>query len=253
MKLQNSLKEVQKMSYQSAKTTRTLWSRKSQTNIILAGKSMIADVSGALYWPSEEILIVADPSLKNDASSNTETISLQSHETRATLIKLQDTAEHYQAKRLMLLGCKAETELSTDDLDEENVDRLSDLHKKYDCTWSISGTAPEFLYRFEATIGQANKLNGLTFKHKPTFAPMAREVAGFMNPIAKQKSDGNSIGQKCFVSNNARLIMPSFGSAGAGNNIMNQKFDPLFSAGSQYVWTLGTNDVHPVAARLLQE
>ncbi len=241
------------MSYHKIEYNRTSWSQKNYTRILLAGKSLIADISGALFWPSEKTLIISDPSIKNDKIAPQEALSLRTHETRATLIRISDTAKYYDAKRIIILGCHDKGITDNTILDEESKQRLKDIQNTYDCFWVLNDQSPDYLKDLNAIIADHFILNGITFRHKPTLAPIAREIAGYMNPIAKQKSETKAIGQRCFVSNNARLIMPTFGNCGQAQNILSKSFDPIFSMGNQYVWIIGTNDVHPIAARLLEE
>ncbi len=225
----------------------------SNTRILLCGKSFIADTAGALYWPAEQTLIVSDPHLKSDEQVSYPSISIYTHETRATLIRIQDLAQHYDAKRIIILGGAAKGFKQDQKLDDENLQRITDLQKYYCCYWVMSEKAPDFFGELGSTVADHFILSGITFRHKPTRAPIANEIAGFMNPVARQKNGGKMMGQRCFISSNARLIMPTLADCGAGNNILGREFDPMFAAGKLYVWILGTNDVHPVAARLLEE
>ncbi len=225
----------------------------SSTRILLSGKSFIADVSGALYWPAEQTLIISDPHIKDDTYVPSPSVSLYTHETRATLIRISDMAQYYDAKRIIILGCGANGIQKDHQLDDENLQRLIDLQKYYNCYWVMTEQAPDFLTEMHAIVADHFILNGITFRQKATRASMSNEIAGGLNPIAKVKTDTKTAGQRCFVSNHTRLIMPTFANCGNGKNILGSDFDPMFSAGSMYVWILGTNDVHPVAPRMLKE
>jgi metallophosphoesterase superfamily enzyme len=62
---------------------------------------------------------------------------------------------------------------------------------------------------------------------------------------------GYAIRRACFVGNGRRLVMPAFGAAAGGRNVLDEAFRPLFGTGGMAVWMRGEEGLYPVATRFL--
>ena len=67
--------------------------------LVLCGKSFVADMSGALYWPAERALIVADLHLEKASSVAHRGFHLPPYDTRETLLKLAEVIERFELLR----------------------------------------------------------------------------------------------------------------------------------------------------------
>lgn len=224
------------------------------SRILMSGKAFVADVSGALFWPAEETLIVSDLHLKRDANTLGAHSPFQNHQTRATLIKLSHLILEYNAKQVVILGDGLHPTNSYEQfLSNEDTDRLRALQEMAEWIWvTDSKPIPDFLIDFNATVLSSFSFGGLTFRHKPVAGPIAHEIAGSLHPIAKTKSQYKGAEQRCFVSNNVRIVMPSFAQQQQGRNVLDKAFTPIFASQSLYIWLIGLSTVEPVASRLLQ-
>ena len=77
------------------------------------------------------------------------------------------------------------------------------------------------------------------------------EIAGAMRPAARFSMYGYDLRRACFVGNGRRLLMPAFGAAAGGVNVLDDAFRPLFPDGRMAVWMLGHEALYPVAPRFL--
>ena len=76
----------------------------SQQPIEVCGLSFVADRSGALYWPAEKALIVADLHLEKGSSRAERGRLLPPYDTRATLLKLAEAVDRFGAEAVIALG-----------------------------------------------------------------------------------------------------------------------------------------------------
>lgn len=227
--------------------------------ILISGKSFVADVNGALFWPSEETLIFSDLHLKKDvvladSEAVTDIPSFQSRETRATLMRLSHIIAEYNAKQVIVLGNGLHEAANTESpLSEDDAARLRAMQGLCKWVWVMEDNdTPELLKSFNVDIKDQYPFSGLTFRHKPLKAPVSHEIAGALHPVAKTVREDEAIYQRCFVSNNSRLVMPSFALEEPGTNVLDKSFSPLFSSGSLYVWLISMSGVSSCASRLLE-
>ena len=75
----------------------------SQT-VALCGKQLIADNSGALYWPAKRTLLVADLHLEKGSAYAERGSLLPPYDTRQTLMRLAEVIDRYEPARVIALG-----------------------------------------------------------------------------------------------------------------------------------------------------
>jgi metallophosphoesterase superfamily enzyme len=217
--------------------------------VAVCGRQLIADNSGALYWPTQRTLLVADPPLRAapTGGGNGDTPS----GCRRTLMRLADAMDRYQPARVVVLG----------DVDAETAARMSSgdlqilgiLQEEREWIW-VTGradleAAPQLGGRACADL----ELSGLTLRHRPAPGWATHEIAGAMQPAARLSMYGYTLRRACFVGNGRRLVMPAFGATADGLNVLDAAFRPLFAGGGMAVWMLGQEGLYPVAPRFLTE
>src|SRR5215212_2461308 len=72
--------------------------------ITLAGVQLFADPAGALYWPEERLLAVADLHLEKGSSFAGRGVLLPPYDTAATLERLGALIARYAPQRVVALG-----------------------------------------------------------------------------------------------------------------------------------------------------
>src|SRR5215510_12428893 len=78
--------------------------RAEEQAISICGKSLIADSTGAIYWPAEAALLVADLHLEKASAGAQAGAFLPPYDTRETLIRLAEVIDRYQPRRVIALG-----------------------------------------------------------------------------------------------------------------------------------------------------
>jgi hypothetical protein len=213
--------------------------------VSVCGRRLIADNSGALYWPGERALLVADPPLGGGLNG----ANGLGGGARQTLIKLAEVMDRYEPATMIVLGAGAAAGMAAEDLQVLRI-----LQEDRDWVW-VTGhaNAPAPPQLGGRSYGEL-RMAGIALRPRPTPGWATHEIAASMRPAAHLSMYGYSLRRACFVSNRQRLVMPAFAaSAGGGLNVLDAAFRPLFGNGGMAVWMLGQEGLYPVATRLLAE
>jgi hypothetical protein len=219
--------------------------------IAICGAELVADSSGALYWPAEAALLVADLHLEKGSSLARQGVMLPPYDTRETLLRLGEVIGRYKPQSVIALGDSFHDSDGSGRIAGEDLDRLRALQKGRDWIWALGNHDP----RISADAGGRQcdvlALGGLTLRHEPAAEPIRGEIAGHLHPAAKLVANGGSIRRPCFVGNGHRLVMPAFGAYTGGLNVLDAAFRRLFAGGEFAVWMLGERGLYPIAPHRL--
>lgn len=224
-----------------------------EQRITVCGKVFRADMSGALYWPAEKALIVADLHLEKGSSFARGGQMLPPYDTRETLTKLAQVIDRYEPEAVIALGDSLHDVAAADRMTNEDLEILRMLQEGRDWIWVAGNHDPAISARLGGFVTGDVKIEGLALRHVPTAGHATHEIAGHMHPAARLVMHGYSLRRPCFVGNGKRLIMPAFGAYCGGLNVLAAEFEPIFGADGVAVWMLGQEGLYPVATRLLRE
>ena len=229
----------------------TLLADRVEQAISMCGKSLIADSTGAIYWPAEAALLVADLHLEKASAGAQRGALLPPYDTRETLIRLAGAIDRYQPRRVIALGDSFHDAGAAQRIGADDLERLKILQEDREWIWLSGNHDRGIAAQFGGRIGDEIKLAGITLRHEPARGAATHEIAGHMHPAAKLSLYGTSIRRPCFVGNGRRIIMPAFGAFTGGLNVLDDAFLPLFGSGGMAVWMLGQEGLYAVATRLL--
>ncbi len=185
------------------------------------GASLWADPTGALWWPDQRLLAVADLHLEKGSSYAVRGRMLPPYDTAATLARLGETVARTKPECVICLGDSFHDIGGPGRLPAAEAERLRDLVGTARWIW-IAGNhdpAPPPALGGEAladvTIGP------LTFRHAPS--PAARgEVAGHLHPKLRLALRTRHLAGRCFVSDGRRIVLPAFGAFTGGLDVGSQ-------------------------------
>ena len=228
--------------------------RDGQTHALtVSGKSFIGDYTGALFWPGERALIVADLHLEKASAAAERGRLLPPYDTRETLMKLAGVIDRFEPATVIALGDSLHDRRAAARLSDDDLHVLHMLQEDRAWIWVTGNHDPEVAPKLGGEVCTELRLEGLTLRHEPKSGRVTHEIAGHLHPAARVSMYGHTIRRPCFVGNGRRLVVPAFGSFTGGLNILDQAFEPLFSTDGLQVHVLGEEGLYPVAARLLRE
>ncbi len=225
---------------------------KAGQNISVCGKAFVADPSGALYWPGEKALLVADLHLEKGSSYAARGQMLPPYDTRETLTKLAEAIDRYEPATIIALGDSLHDGGADQRMSSDNRDILAMLQENREWIWVTGNHDPKIPALFGGTVVDELEVEGIALRHAPRAGRITHEIAGHLHPAAKLSRYGHTLRRPCFVGNGRRLVVPAFGAFTGGLNVLDDAFVPLFGDDGLSVWMLGQDALYPVATRLLK-
>lgn len=222
------------------------------SRVLLSGKSLIADPTGALFWPAENLLVAADLQLSSCSYLDGEDVLLPPYDTASSFEKLEEALDRYDPERVIILGNSFEG-LCSAGLSHHQSDWLQDMMEGRDWYWVCGHDYSPLPDGIGGRAVPQLMLGGIKFRADAVRAPVANEIAGGLHPVAQVSQYGHLIRGRCFVANGMRMILPSMGNYSAGTNVLSPAFDPFLAQGGLFVWFLTQGRVFPVAPPQLIE
>ncbi|MFK7792732.1 MAG: ligase-associated DNA damage response endonuclease PdeM [Devosiaceae bacterium] len=217
--------------------------------IHLEGEVLVADRRGALYWPDEAMLVVADLHLEKGSSFARFGNHLPPYDTAATLYQLRDVISTYQPKTVIALGDSVHDRAAWDRLEDDNRATLCDLcNSVADWVWIAGNHDPEPPTGVPGRSAQEIAIGPLVFRHEPggVLTENQAEVAGHLHPAARVVGKGGSARRPAFAHDGKRLILPAFGAYAGGLCLSAKPFAPLFQKSSLRASVCGRTRVFTV-------
>jgi hypothetical protein len=221
-------------------------------SVSLCGKPLIADQSGALFWPSRSLLVVADLHLEKASAAAARGRMLPPYDTRATLLRLAEVIDRYDPDTVAALGDSLHDDDGIERIGEQDRRILSLMQEGRRWVWIAGNHDPGIDGRLGGEVADALEVEGVRLAHVPRPGRITHEIAGHLHPAAKVSFHGYTIRRPCFVANGRRLVLPAFGTFTGGLNVLDPAFEPVFGDGGVVVWLLGHEGLYPVAPRQLR-
>lgn len=206
---------------------------------------LIADCSGALVWPDEDLLVVADLHLEKGSSFANRGSAIPPFDSRAAIERLTTTLKRWSPKRVISLGDSFHDQGGSERLsspDRKQIGRLTAVH---DWIWVTGNHDPSPPSNLGGTSAEAVTIGQTVFRHLPSERTDGTEVAGHLHPKASVRARGRRVSRPCFVSDHRRVLLPAFGAYTGGLSLLDEAFVKLFP-NDYRAYLLGTDRVHMV-------
>lgn len=184
------------------------------------GVPLIADLSGALWWPERRLAVVADLHFEKGSAFAARGQFLPPYDTAATLDKLEALLAQHDVKRLICLGDSFHDQEAADRLPEQIAVRLQALTARCDWIWIAGNHDPAPPQHLGGSIAAEWTEGALVFRHEAEPEAGAGEVSGHFHPKAAVRVRNKRISAPCFVTDGRRLILPAFGAYTGGLNVL---------------------------------
>jgi uncharacterized protein len=216
--------------------------------VIVAGITLVADPAGALYWPEEALLVVADLHLEKGSAFAARGVLLPPYDTAATLARLARLVERYAPRLVIALGDSFHDGGGPARMSDASLGSLRALQRGRDWVWIAGNHDPDPAGGIGGRFADVLALGGLTFRHEPSQASCDGEIAGHLHPLARVAKRGRAVSRRCFAADGLRLVMPAFGAYAGGLNVRDRAIASLFGALSFTAHMLGDRRLYAVAA-----
>jgi uncharacterized protein len=216
--------------------------------IVVAGATLVADPGGALHWPDEGLLVVADLHLEKGSAFARRGVLLPPYDTASTLGRLARLVEHYAPRVLVALGDSFHDDHGPACMSDLDRIKLKGLQRGRDWIWVAGNHDPDLPKELGGRFADALAFGRLTFRHEPSDHAADGEIAGHLHPVARVSQRGRAVSRRCFACDGRRLVMPAFGAYAGGLNVRDQAIFGLFGAAGFTAHMLGAQRLYAVAA-----
>ncbi len=181
-----------------------------------AGETFQASASGALFWRSQNALLVADLHLEKASWFARLGQLLPPYDSHATLTALTEEVDRAGATRLYCLGDSFHDRFGCDRLPSDSRAMLEALTRRLDWTWIVGNHDPGFADHCGGRIVEEAGIGGITLRHEAVPGDPRPEISGHFHPKLRLSLNGRHISRRCFVASRSKLILPAFGSLTGG-------------------------------------
>jgi DNA ligase-associated metallophosphoesterase len=181
-----------------------------------AGQNFLATPEGALFWPAQRALLVADLHLEKASWFARLGQFLPPYDSQATLSALADCVERSGATRLYCLGDSFHDRFGCDRLPAEARALLLRLTSALDWTWIVGNHDPGFADHCGGHLAEEVDVGGIVLRHHAVPDDPRLEMSGHFHPKLRLHVKGRNVSRRCFVASATKLILPAFGSLTGG-------------------------------------
>ena len=177
--------------------------------------------SGALYWPREAALLVADLHLEKASFFAKAGQMLPPYDSRETLERVALAIRETGARRVYTLGDNFHDEDGARRLEPHAAGMLDALTRAVDWVW-ITGNHDGEPGPIRGGIMQAElNIGGVVLRHKARVGETRFELSGHFHPRLRISARGRHITRPCAVlgedrAGGGRMILPAFGALTGG-------------------------------------
>lgn len=217
--------------------------------IELSGQLALLDLTGAMYLPAHDALLVADLHFEKGSSFARRGMMLPPYDTRETLIALTDAVFRFNPKTVIALGDSFHDIGGPERLGDEERASLTEVQMGRDWIW-VTGNHDRILPdSIGGQVVEEMMLGSLTLRHEPMAGEQA-EVAGHLHPVGKVVMRGRATRRRCFLTDGTRCVMPALGAYAGGLNACDAAYKPLFAKGFT-AHLIGTERIFAIAKSML--
>ena len=181
-----------------------------------ASETFFATAEGALFWPAQQALLVADLHLEKASWYARLGQFLPPYDSQATLAALTRAVEATSAKRLFCLGDSFHDRFGCERLPGHARELLSALTSTLDWVWVLGNHDPGFADHCGGRLEDEMVIAGIVLRHEAERDDPRPEISGHFHPKLRLHLRGRQVSRRCFVASTSKLILPAFGSLTGG-------------------------------------
>ncbi|QFU15552.1 ligase-associated DNA damage response endonuclease PdeM [Microvirga thermotolerans] len=229
--------------------TALLRNKRTTTEIGLSGWAAVLDLTGALYLPDADALLVADLHFEKGSSFARRGMMLPPYDTRETLSALKEAVLRFDPRVVVALGDSFHDVGGPDRLGEEERAALGEVRSGRDWIWVTGNHDRTLPPSIGGEVAPELAMGPLVLRHEPLAGEEA-EVAGHLHPVGKVVMRGRATRRRCFVTDGKRCVMPALGAYAGGLNACDAAFRSLFPNGFT-AHLIGTERIFAIARAML--
>ena len=193
--------------------------------ISFSGETLELLPSGAIYWPSNDMLIVSDLHLgKSERLARLGGALLPPYETTDTLTRLAADIDRTRARNVLCLGDSFDDAAAAASLEDSHRATIAALQAGRHWIW-VEGNHDPGPHDLGGSHLAECRHAPLVFRHIARTPCEVGEISGHYHPKARVRSAS----RPCFLVDSMRLMLPAYGCYTGGLNWMSPALRGLFS------------------------
>jgi DNA ligase-associated metallophosphoesterase len=198
--------------------------------IAVAGVAATLDLSGAMYCPDHDALVVTDLHFEKGSSFARRGQLLPPYDTRETMAPLALAIERYRPATVIALGDSFHDLDGPERLVADDRAALAALQHGRRWIWITGNHDRALPPSIGGEVVEELALGALVLRHEPV-AGAVRELAGHLHPVGKVVMRGRAVRRRCFVTDGERCLLPALGAYAGGLNACDPAIRRLFPKG----------------------
>ena len=166
------------------------------SRVMVADVTFVADLSGALFWQEQRLLVVSDLHLEKGSSFATRGVLLPPYDTVATLGRLAAVIARHDPRMVIALGDSFHDRAAHERLSTPDREALTAMQARRDWIWISGNHDPALPSDLGGVVASEVAIGPIVFRHEPTGA--MGEIAGHLHPKARVATRGRIDGAAMF-------------------------------------------------------
>ncbi len=203
----------------------------------LGAERLMLDPGGAVVWPAQRLMAVADLHLEKGSAAAAKGSLLPPWDSAATLDRLALLLRRHRPATTVLLGNSFHDREGAARLRPADRDRLAAMARATQLVWVLGNHDPAAPQGLPGMVAAELAIGGLVFRHQAVTGAV-HEVSGHFHPKASIPARGATVSRPCFVADARRLMLPALGAYTGGLDVHDPAIAGLFPRGGR-VFLLG--------------
>ena len=181
-----------------------------------AGQQFLASPDGALVWPAQNAMLVADLHLEKASWFARLGQMLPPYDSHATLSALERDIDRAGITRLYCLGDSFHDRFGCDRLPGTARELLVSLTSRLDWVWIVGNHDAGFIDHIGGRLADEAHVAGMTLRHEAVRDDPAPEISGHYHPKLRLHLKGRNVSRRCYIASETKLILPAYGALTGG-------------------------------------
>ena len=140
------------------------------SKVTVADVTFVADLSGALFWQEQRLLVVSDLHLEKGSSFAMRGVLLPPYDTVATLGRLAAVIARHDPRMVIALGDSFHDRTAHERLSAPDREALSAMQARRDWIWISGNHDPALPSDLGGVVASEVAIGPIVFRHEPTGA-----------------------------------------------------------------------------------
>ncbi|MBC7522009.1 MAG: ligase-associated DNA damage response endonuclease PdeM [Sandarakinorhabdus sp.] len=185
-------------------------------SLSFAGESLTPLACGALHWPAQSALIVADLHFEKASAFERRGRLLPPYDSHDTLGWLIDALEATGARRVFCLGDSFHDAGGPGRLPPGPRSALRALTTSLDWLWITGNHDDDAGAALGGRVMEQAQIGALVLRHQAVPGDPAPELSGHFHPKVAVMARGRRIVRRCFAVSPTKIILPAYGAFTGG-------------------------------------